>query len=81
MVSVITPTFNGSLHIAATIESALAQDYPNLEIVVADDGSTDDTAAVLRRYQDRTRVLALPHRGENRARNAAVVASRGVYLA
>ncbi|MBI1354546.1 MAG: glycosyltransferase [Acidobacteria bacterium] len=81
LVSVITPTYNGSRYIAETIESALSQDYPRLEVIVADDGSTDDTPRVLDGFGDRIRRLRLPHRGENPARNAAVAASRGVYVA
>jgi glycosyltransferase involved in cell wall biosynthesis len=81
LVSVIMPTYNGAGFIAESIESALAQDYPRLELIVANDGSTDGTARILDSYADRIRVLALPHRGENRARNAAVAESRGEYIA
>ena len=61
LVSVITPTYNGASFIAETIESALAQDYPRIEIIVADDGSTDDTPDILRHYQDRIKVLPTYH--------------------
>lgn len=81
LVSVITPTYNGAHFLPETIDSALAQDYQNLEIIVADDGSTDHTQHVLDRYRERVRVLTLPHRGENSARNAAIAVSSGSYVA
>jgi glycosyltransferase involved in cell wall biosynthesis len=52
-VSLITPAYNQANFLAQTIDSVLAQDYPNLEYTVLDDGSTDDTPAVLARYGSR----------------------------
>jgi glycosyltransferase involved in cell wall biosynthesis len=80
-VSVIVPVYNG----AATIERALAsvfnQTFPDFEIVICDDGSTDDTPSVLAEYGDRIRVVRQPNRGLPAARNAAVAVSRGELLA
>ena len=81
LVSVITPTYNGSEHIAETLESAVAQDYAPLEIIVADDGSTDRTVEIVEGYRDRVRLLRLPHGGENAARNAAIAVASGEYIA
>ena len=81
LVSAIIPTYNGASYMAETIESVLAQDYTRIETIVADDGSTDDTLEILHRYGDRIRNLMLPHRGENAARNAAIGASTGDYIA
>jgi len=82
MVSVIIPTYNRADLIGQAIESVLEQTYPQVEIIVADDGSTDGTAAVVGAYDDRVRYLALPHRGQPAAtRNAGIRASTGDLLA
>ncbi|MGH7949768.1 MAG: glycosyltransferase family 2 protein [Candidatus Binataceae bacterium] len=81
-VSVVIPVYNGARTIARAIESVFAQqcDY-RLEIIVANDGSTDDTPNVLARYGDRIRVLDLPNCGPAAARNAGVRASNGEFIA
>src|SRR5262245_2907608 len=71
LVSVCLPVFNGLDLVVEAVESALDQEYPNVEIVVVDDGSTDGTAGVLRRrYCNRIRLLVNPVRtGQSRATN------------
>src|SRR5688572_26838802 len=54
-VSIVTPAYNQAEFLRDTIESVLAQDYPNIEYVVLDDGSTDDTPNILAEYGDRFR--------------------------
>ena len=68
-VTIITPTYNRARYLPETIESILGQGYPNLEYLVIDDGSTDDTAAVVGRYGDRIRYVQQPNRGEPYAVN------------
>lgn len=81
-VSVIIPTYNRADLISQAIDSVLAQTVPAHEIIVADDGSTDDTAAVVAAYGDRVRYLALPHRGQPAAtRNAGIRTATGSLLA
>lgn len=53
LVTIVTPAFNQAEYLAQTIESVLAQDYPNLEYIVLDDGSSDNTPAILSRYDGR----------------------------
>jgi glycosyltransferase involved in cell wall biosynthesis len=81
-VSVIIAVYNRADTVARAINSALAQNYPGpVEIVVADDGSTDGTRAVLERYGAQITIHRLPHRGVAAARNAAARASQGELLA
>jgi teichuronic acid biosynthesis glycosyltransferase TuaG len=84
-VSVIMPAYNAERTIAQSIDSVLAQTYPHWELVVADDGSTDGTAALLDKYKaadGRIRVLQTAGRcGPAKARNLAISASTGRLVA
>jgi glycosyltransferase involved in cell wall biosynthesis len=62
-VSIIVPNYNYERYIGAAIESALAQDHPNCEVIVVDDCSTDGSRAVIERYTDRVRSVLLPQNG------------------
>src|SRR6185503_8183759 len=76
-VSILIPCHNAEPWIAATIESALAQTWPNTEIIVVDDGSTDDSAAIASRSIDRgVRVVMQSNRGASAARNAGLAQAR-----
>ena len=81
LVSVIIPTFNRAYVVSRAIESALAQTYRNVEIIVVDDGSTDDTARVLASYGNRIRVVKQPNAGPSAARNAGIRESKGELVA
>ena len=59
-VTIVVPVFNGRAHVAEAIASVLAQDHAPLEVIVVDDGSTDDTRAVVERFADRVTVLHRP---------------------
>jgi GT2 family glycosyltransferase len=80
-ISVIIPTYNSAKYIAQAIESVLAQTYSDYEIIVVDDGSTDDTVAVLRPYLDRITYIYQDNKKLPAARNAGIAASSGAYLA
>lgn len=80
-VSVIIPTYNRAHVLAEAIDSALAQTVPAHEIIVVDDGSTDDSCAVLARYGDRIRVLSQPNGGVSAARNAGMRMATGDWIA
>jgi glycosyltransferase involved in cell wall biosynthesis len=80
LVSIITPTYNRAPLLPATIESILSQDYPNLEYVVLDDGSTDDTQAVLARYGDALRWEYHPNMGQPRTVNRGLELVRGEII-
>jgi glycosyltransferase involved in cell wall biosynthesis len=80
-VSVIIPTYNCENYICETIDSVFAQTYQDFEIIVVDDGSTDNTKEVLKKYSDRIRYFFQEKSGPSVARNAGVRASLGEYLA
>lgn len=80
-VSVVIPTYNRAALIAAAIDSVLGQTQPPAEIIVVDDGSTDDTAARVAVYGDRVRYLRIPNQGVATARNVGMAACSGDYIA
>jgi glycosyltransferase involved in cell wall biosynthesis len=80
-VSVNIPTFNRAHLIRHALDSVVCQTYPNLEIVVIDDGSTDATRGVVAEYGDRVRYFHQPNGGLGVARNAALAKSTGDCIA
>jgi glycosyltransferase involved in cell wall biosynthesis len=80
-VSVIIPSYNSAAYLPRAIESALAQTYTDLEIIVVDDGSTDNTPAVVRPYLDRIRYIRQANKGLPGARNAGIRASQSEFIA
>ena len=81
LVSVIVPTYNRAEVISGAVESVLAQTYKNIEIVVVDDGSTDDTQAKLEEYAGRIRVVRQANRGPAAARNHGIQVALGEIIA
>src|ERR1700752_4809634 len=79
-VSVIIPAYNAAATIRQAVDSALAQNYDK-EIIVVNDGSTDLTGEILYSYGKRIRLIEQANRGETAARNTAIAAARGDYLA
>ncbi len=79
--SVCVAAYNAERWLAETLASVEAQTYPSVEAVVVDDGSTDGTLAVARRFEGPgVRVLTQPNGGACAARNRAVAAARGAYV-
>jgi len=84
LVSIITPAYNSSAFIGETIAAALAQTYTDFELIVVDDGSTDDTIDVVHAAaagDPRVIVLHSPHGGQAVARNTAFDSARGRFMA
>jgi GT2 family glycosyltransferase len=77
----VIPTYNRSAIVGCAIESALGQTYPHLECVVVDDGSLDDTRAVVESYGPRVRYFYQENAGVTAARNHAMRRARGEFLA
>ena len=81
LISCIVPVFNGERYVREALDSILAQTHRPLEIIVADDGSTDDTAAIVSSYGDRVRYLFQPNAGTAAACNLGLRAAQGDFIA
>lgn len=83
LVSVVMPAYNGAAFVREAIESALQQTHANMEIVVVDDGSSDDTQAICRSFGPPVRVFAQPNDGTHGigARSRAILEARGDWIA
>jgi GT2 family glycosyltransferase len=80
-VSVVIPTYNRRALVVEAVGSVLAQTFPDYELIVVDDGSTDGTAQALAKYDARLRLVSQLHRGVAAARNRGAAAAGGRYLA
>ena len=80
-VSVIIPTYNRAALLPSAVQSALGQTLPNVEVIVIDDGSTDNTREVITPYLDQIRYLESGHGGPAHARNIGMKAAKGKYIA
>ena len=81
LVSVIMPAYNASAYIAESIESVLIQNYGNFELIIVDDGSTDNTAEIIAAFNDpKIRYFYQANNGASSARNFAIRQARGQYL-
>lgn len=80
-VSVIIPTFNSAIYLRDAINSVLDQTYSALEAIVIDDGSTDETASVIKSFPDRVIYIRQERSGPSNARNRGIAAATGEYVA
>ncbi len=83
LVSVLIPLYNAQEYISATLESVLNQTYTNIEIIIVDDGSSDNSIEIVKSYQQRYSNIALytqPNSGASRARDRAFELSKGDYI-
>lgn len=80
-VSCVVPVFNGSRYLAETLESLFSQTHPPFEVIVVDDGSTDETGAVARAFGQRIRYIHQDNAGPAAARNRGVELARGELVA
>ncbi len=81
LVSILIPCYNAEQWIAETIESALAQTWQNKEIIIVDDGSTDNSLSIARSYESsQVKVIAQENRGASSARNRALKEAQGDFI-
>lgn len=80
LVSVIIPCFNAEQYISEAIDSAINQTYPNAEVIVIDDGSTDRSIEIIQSYGDRIRFETINHQGACAARNRGLQLSQGEFI-
>ena len=90
MISVVIPLYNKQESIVATLQSVLAQTYTDYEVVIVDDGSTDNSAQVVQEFfdkhpslqgRDRVRLISQPNAGVSVARNTGIIEAKGEYIA
>lgn len=81
LISVVIPTCNYGRFVPGAVESVLGQTYPHREVIVVDDGSTDDTRERLARFQGRIQYILQENKGPSVARNTGIQAARGDYIA
>jgi len=82
MVSVLLPVYNGAAYLSAAVDSVLNQTYQNLELIIINDGSTDQSASIVEQFRDsRIRFSNQTNRGLAATLNRAIDLSRGKYLA
>lgn len=80
LVSIIIPVYNGSNYVACAIDSALAQDYDSIEVIVVNDGSKDTTAGIVKSYGDKIRYFEKENGGVSTALNMGIEHAKGDYI-
>ncbi|MFH1213506.1 MAG: glycosyltransferase [Candidatus Neomarinimicrobiota bacterium] len=80
-ISVIIPTYNREISLERAIDSVLEQTYRNFELIVIDDGSTDNTVSIIRKFRKRIRYYSRLHGGVSSARNLGLEKSEGTWVA
>lgn len=80
-VSVVIPVFNGARYLKAALDSLFAQTYLDYEVICLDDGSADDSSAILKSYGERLTVIRQKNAGQSASRNRGVARATGTYIA
>ncbi|HEU4391938.1 MAG TPA: glycosyltransferase family A protein, partial [Blastocatellia bacterium] len=80
-VTVVIPAYNAAKYLIESVDSVLAQSFRDFEVIVVDDGSTDETPEILKSYRSEIRCIRTDNRGPSSARNLAIRESRGELIA
>lgn len=80
-VSIVVPTYNRARYVIQAIDSVLAQTFRDYEIIVVDDGSTDNTKEILQSYNDKIRYIYQTNKGVSAARNTGICVAKGEWIA
>jgi glycosyltransferase involved in cell wall biosynthesis len=81
LVSIIIPVYNAASFINETINSALQQTWPNKEIIIVDDGSTDDSLILAKKFEgDIVKIFSQQNKGASAARNKGLAEAKGDYI-
>jgi glycosyltransferase involved in cell wall biosynthesis len=80
-ISIVIPTYNRASFLKEAIDSVLSQTYRNFELIVVDDGSTDDTPKLLSSYGEKIKVIKKANKGPSAARNRGIKAAKGGWIA
>ena len=84
LISVIVPVYNVEQYLKKCLDSVISQTYTNLEIILVDDGSTDNSLSICREFEKldaRVRVFSQNNRGPGSARNTGLNHAKGIYIA
>jgi len=81
LISVVIPCFNGETYLADSVDSVLKQSYPNIELIVVDDGSTDNSPVVMAQYADKIITVRQANAGLPAARNSGIKIAKGEFIA
>lgn len=82
LISIVVPAYQAEKYIAATIDSVLRQTYSHFELIIVDDGCTDQTVQIIKSYHDsRIKIVSQSNQGLSAARNAGILAAKGEYVA
>lgn len=82
-ISVVVPIYNGEQYLKRCVDSVLEQTYKDIEVLLVNDGSTDDSLEILREYEQkdsRVKVIDKPNTGVSLTRNAGIDVSEGEYI-
>lgn len=81
LVSVVIPNYNGALYLNEAVSSVMEQDYENIEIIVIDDGSTDNSVELLKKFGSKIQLIEIKNSGASTARNIGISVAKGEYIA